>query len=47
VYYGLASNLWSAIVPEKEIKKWGREKNNKLLKAFNPEMERFQFRMIL
>ena len=37
VYYELTSNVMSAIVWEKEIKKWRREKKNKLVETINPE----------
>jgi len=37
VYYELTSDVLSAITREKEIKKWRREKKNRLVDAVNPE----------
>lgn len=37
VYYELTSDIKSAIAREKEIKKWRREKKNKLVESLNPE----------
>ena len=37
VYYELTSDVLSAIAREKEIKKWRREKKNRLVDAVNPE----------
>ena len=37
VYYENISSVETAITREKEIKKWRREKKNKLIEAMNPE----------
>ena len=37
VYYELTSDVLSAIAREKEIKKWRREKKNRLVEAVNPD----------
>ncbi|MBI5475434.1 MAG: GIY-YIG nuclease family protein [Ignavibacteriales bacterium] len=37
VYYEHTTNVYSAIQREKEIKKWRREKKNKLINSVNPE----------
>jgi putative endonuclease len=37
VYYDLTSDIFSAISREKEIKKWRREKKNRLVESMNPE----------
>ena len=37
VYFEHTSDVLSAIAREKEIKKWRREKKNKLVNAANPE----------
>lgn len=37
VYYEISNSSISAIVREKEIKKWRREKKNKLVESKNPE----------
>jgi putative endonuclease len=37
VYYELTSDVLSAITREKEIKKWRREKKNRLVEEVNPE----------
>lgn len=39
VYYEGFENPKDAIVREKEIKKWRREKKNSLISAFNPKWE--------
>ncbi len=36
VYYEETSNVYSAINREKELKKWRREKKNKLVESINP-----------
>ena len=35
VYYELTNDVWSAISREKEIKKWRREKKNRLVESIN------------
>ena len=37
VYYEHTSNIEAAIAREKEIKKWRREKKNKLIETNNPD----------
>jgi putative endonuclease len=37
VYYEATSDVQSAIAREKEIKKWRREKKNRLVEKINPE----------
>ena len=37
VYYEITTDVNSAIAREKEIKKWRREKKNKLVESLNPE----------
>ena len=37
IYYEFFKNILSAIDREKEIKKWRREKKEKLINEFNPE----------
>ncbi len=37
VYYEHTSNIDAAIAREKEIKKWRREKKNKLIETNNPD----------
>ena len=37
VYYELFFNINEAINREKELKKWRREKKNKLIESLNPE----------
>ncbi len=37
VYYELTNDINSAISREKEIKKWRREKKNKLIESINPK----------
>lgn len=37
VYYEETSDVYSAINREKEIKKWRREKKNKLVESINPD----------
>jgi len=37
VYYEHTTNVFEAISREKEIKKWRREKKNKLVGSMNPE----------
>lgn len=37
VYYEITTNVESAILREKEIKKWRREKKNNLVESMNPE----------
>ncbi len=37
VYFELTDNIESAISREKEIKKWRREKKNRLVETANPE----------
>ena len=39
VYYEHFTRIEHAIDREKEIKKWRREKKNKLITSFNPEWE--------
>ena len=39
VYYEIFSNPKEAIAREKELKKWRREKKNKLISDFNPKWE--------
>ena len=39
VYYEIFSNPKEAIAREKELKKWRREKKNKLISEFNPKWE--------
>ena len=36
VYYELTNDVFAAISREKEIKKWRREKKNKLVESMNP-----------
>ncbi len=36
VYYEETSDVYAAIAREKEIKKWRREKKNKLVESINP-----------
>jgi putative endonuclease len=37
VYYEHTTDVFDAITREKEIKKWRREKKNKLVESMNPE----------
>jgi len=37
VYYELTSDVLSAIAREKEVKKWRREKKNRLVESINPQ----------
>ena len=37
VYYELTNDVFSAISREKEIKKWRREKKNRLVESMNPK----------
>jgi putative endonuclease len=37
VYYEATSDVMSAIAREKEIKKWRREKKNRLVETINPD----------
>lgn len=37
VYFETTTDVTSAIIREKEIKKWRREKKNKLVETTNPE----------
>ncbi|MFH0991183.1 MAG: GIY-YIG nuclease family protein [bacterium] len=37
VYYEHTTDLYSAIMREKQIKKWRREKKNHLVESMNPE----------
>jgi len=37
VYFEATTDIISAIVREKELKKWRREKKNKLVESVNPE----------
>jgi len=37
VYYEMTSEVTAAIIREKEIKKWRREKKEKLIMGLNPE----------
>ncbi|MCX7876561.1 MAG: GIY-YIG nuclease family protein [Melioribacteraceae bacterium] len=37
VYFEITSDIRTAIAREKEIKKWRREKKNKLVESINPE----------
>lgn len=39
VYYEVFDNSNTAIAREKELKKWRREKKNKLISEFNPKWE--------
>ena len=39
IYYEHFQNVEEAIEREKEIKKWRREKKEKLIKAFNPNWQ--------
>lgn len=39
VYYEETNDVESAIAREKEIKKWRREKKNKLISVMNPKWE--------
>ena len=39
VYYEIFTNPKEAIAREKELKKWRREKKNKLISEFNPRWE--------
>ena len=39
VYFEETSDITAAIVREKEIKKWRREKKNNLVTSLNPEWE--------
>jgi len=37
VYYELTNDVLSAIAREKEVKKWRREKKNRLVESINPQ----------
>jgi len=37
VYYELTSDVLSAIAREKDVKKWRREKKNRLVESINPQ----------
>jgi len=37
VYYEVAPSAYSAILREKQLKKWSRVKKDKLIDSFNPE----------
>ena len=37
VYYELTNDVLSAITREKEVKKWRREKKNRLVESINPQ----------
>ena len=39
VYFEQTTDINSAIVREKEIKKWRREKKNKLIESLNPNWD--------
>ena len=39
LYYELFASRNDAIAREKQLKKWGREKKNELIKLQNPEMK--------
>jgi len=37
IYYELTNDVLSAIAREKEVKKWRREKKNRLVESINPQ----------
>lgn len=39
VYYEYSSDIYAAIEREKEVKKWRREKKEKLIKSTNPHWQ--------
>jgi putative endonuclease len=39
IYYELYGSIEEAILREKELKKWRREKKDALIKSFNPEWD--------
>ena len=47
VYYEETTDVNSAIAREKEIKKWRREKKNKLVESINPKWKNLDDKMNL
>ena len=45
VYYEITNDVLSAIEREKKIKKWRREKKNKLVHSFNPKWNDLSFEL--
>ena len=45
VYYEETSNVYTAINREKELKKWRREKKNKLVESINPNWKDLMVKM--
>ena len=46
VYYEQFNDITLAIIREKELKSWRREKKDKLINSFNPEWEFFNDRFL-